>query len=165
MRRKRWLLWTLLVLLGLSAGLLLAARLYLRSSAVAARVAAQLRQKLGIPVRVEEADIGLFGDSTIRNVEMFESDTHARPWAVIGELSTDISVLDLLRGAVNPRQLTLKGVRADLHFDKDGRLLTKMPELKEEPGQEPPAITLQNAQLTLHQLGAKGLPARTMVIS
>jgi len=160
------LLGTLLVLVVLGAGLLIGARLYLHSAAVAGRVAAQLRQKLGIPVRVEKADIGLFGDSTVRNVEMYESDTHTQPWVTVGEISTDISILDVLRGVTNPHRLSLKGVRADLHFDKDGRLLTKMPELEEEePGQAVPAITLEDAQIALHQQGTKGVPARTIVIS
>src|SRR5262245_21764812 len=166
MRWKRWLLGTLLVLVVLGVGLLIAAKLYLRSSAVAARVAAHLRKKLGVPVRVKEADIGLFGDSTIRHVEMFESDSHSDPWATVGELSTDISAADLLSGAANPRRLTLKGLRANLHFDKDGRLLTKMPRLEEQAPNEPgPTIALEGAEITLHQQGAKDQPARTITIT
>src|SRR5262249_44930384 len=107
-----------------------------------------------------------FGDSTVRNVEMYESDTHPQPWVTVSEISTDINILDVLRGAVNPRRLSLKGVRADLHFDKDGRLLTKMPELEEqEPEQAAPTITPEDAEIALHQQGTKGVPARTIVVS
>src|SRR5262249_37394069 len=123
MRWKRWLLVTLAVLLVLAGGLFVAARIYLRSSAVAGRVAKELADTLGVPVRVGEADVGVFGKSTVRNVRVHEPDADA--WLTVDEVSTDVSALDVIRGAVRPKRVTLKGVKAELRLDKEGEVLTK----------------------------------------
>jgi hypothetical protein len=142
MKRKRWLWRALVAVVLLVIVLLLAARFYLRSSAVASRLAAELANTLGVPVRVEEADVGLFGESTARNVTVHESESDEdRPWLSVDEVSADVSVLDLLRGKATPGRVTVRGARAELRFDAAGNLLTRLPEFgKREPTRPVPVV-------------------------
>src|SRR5260370_1041949 len=133
MRRKRWLIGTLAVLLLLIGGLFVAARLYLRSAAVAARVAREFEQTLGVPVHVGEADIGLFGGSTVRNVQVFEPKGGA--WLTVDAIAADVSAFDVLRKKVRPRHGILKGLKAELRLDKEGDLLTQLPAFEGEKSQ------------------------------
>ena len=62
----------------------------------------------------------------------------------------------------------LRDARRFLHerFDRHGRVLTRLPEMKEqEPGQKLPAVTLQDAQITLRQEGDREHKARSMTVS
>jgi translocation and assembly module TamB len=157
MKWKRWLLATLVLLLLLVGGLFIAARIYLSSTAVALKVQKQLEEELGVPVRIGSASVGLFGSTTVRDVHLHESEANANAWLKVREITTDISALDVLRDKVSPSRVTLKGVEADLRFDEEGNLLTELPTLKkkEKPSKVPrlPAITVDGAQLTVHQEG------------
>jgi hypothetical protein len=164
MKWKRWLLATLVLLLLLVGGPFIAARIYLSSSAVAQKVQQQLEEELGVPVRIGSASVGLFGSTTVRDVHLHESEANANAWLKVREITTDISALDVLRDKVRPSRVTLKGVEADLRFDEEGNLLTELPTLKkkEKPGKvtQMPAITVDGAQLTVHQQGRPGFRLR-----
>src|SRR5215831_4576596 len=114
MNWKRRLVTGLVALAVLVVSGLVAAKIYLRSRAVADRVARRLEEKLGAPVRVGEADIGLFGSSTLRNVEVAEGDGNDAAWLTVEEISFDVSAFDLLLGKGSPDRVTLKGAKADL---------------------------------------------------
>lgn len=153
------------IALLLVVGLVVAgSRLFLRSSYAAAQAAAQLQAILGEPVQIEEADLGLTSPSSIRGLRLYEAGAEsAFPWAVVAEARTDTGTLNLLRG-VMPRQLTLSGASLVLHFDQEGRLLTRLPQ-GEDRARSIPDIDIDNGQVTLRQDGRpemviRGITAR-----
>lgn len=156
MKWKRWLLVTLIVLAVVTGGLYIAARVYLHSSAVATKVAQQLEEELGVPVKVGSASVGLFGSTTVHDVRLHESEGNATAWLTVQEITTDISAVDILRGKIQPKRVALKGVKAELRYDKEGELLTQLPsKKKEKPSKLPqmPVITVDGGQVTVHQEG------------
>jgi uncharacterized protein involved in outer membrane biogenesis len=152
-RLLRALLVVLTLLVILIVGLLIAARAYLSSDSARREVAARLEAIYGGPVEVEGADIGLFGDSTLRNVRLHEAGQAGRSaWASAAAVKTDVSALDLLRG-VMPRQITLTDPVVTLRLDRDGRLLTQLPEGRAPGAGAAPDITIEGGQVTVQQEG------------
>jgi hypothetical protein len=145
----------LLVLLGVG---LLAARLYLSSARAAAQAAARLEEMFGAPVRVGAARIGLLGSTTLHDVAVYEPDAtpSGEPVLRIAELAADVSALGILRSAA-VGQVDLHGVQVVLHFDRQGRLTTRLPRPPEGKPLALPHVRLEDAELTLAQEGRPAL--------
>ena len=125
---RRFLLILLAVLSVLVVGLVIAARVYLRSDSVRHEVATRLETLYGGRVEVEDADIGVLGDSTLNGLRFYEPGTSGEPpLATVGKIKTDVSALDLLRG-VMPKDVTLIDPAITLRLDREGHFLTKLPE-------------------------------------
>jgi len=137
---------------------------YLRSKAVTDQVRAKLQEAIGGPVEVGQADIG-FGSSSISGVQIRETEqSKEEPWITVGALTTDLNVFSVLRGAT-PNEVTIRGAKVLLRFDREGKLLTKLPEPPKQDNAAPmsmsslPEITLKESQITFRKEGAEDLVA------
>ena len=127
-RLLRALLVVLVVLVILVGGLFVAGHFYLTSDSARRRVASRLEEVYGGPVEIDEADLGVLGDSTLRGLRLYEAGKAGEaPWATFGTVKTDVSVLDLARG-VMPRRITVDDASMTLRIDRSGRLLMHLPE-------------------------------------
>jgi translocation and assembly module TamB len=149
---RRFLLILLAVVVILIIGLVIAARLYVRSDRVRKQVAGRLETIYGGPVVVEDADIGVVGDSTLRGLRFYEpGQAGQEPWVTVGTVKTDVSALDLLRG-VMPKEITLGDPTVTLRLDSEGRLLTQLPEAGQGET-APPVIHVEGGKVTVRQEG------------
>ncbi len=154
MKRAVWLrrtLWiTLVALLLLGGGGLLALRLYLSSAAATRQVAERLQDMLGGQVEIQGAQIGLIGDSSVRGIQAFEEGRPDKPWLRIEDVMADVSALSLLRDK-SPEDIQLQGARITLRFDSGGRLLTKLPTKKKGAPARLPLMHIEDGELTFDQ--------------
>jgi uncharacterized protein involved in outer membrane biogenesis len=149
---RRFLLILLAVVVILVIGLTVAARVYVRSDRVRQQVAGRLEAMYGGPVAVESADIALLGNSTLHGLRFYEPGQEGQaPWASVGTVKTDVSVLDVLRG-VAPRDITLTDPAVTLSLDRDGRLLTRLPETGQVEATFP-TVHVTGGQVTVRQEG------------
>jgi hypothetical protein len=154
MRRLRIFLIVLIVLLVLLGVAYEVGRRYLGSRRVADEVARRLQAAYGGHVEVGDVDIGM-GGSSAHHVRLFEEKQGrpARvPWADIGDVETDVSLWDLLRGDANPQRLTFRDANVTLRFDEKGRLLTDLPRPKDTSATLP-VIRVAGSRLVLQQAG------------
>jgi hypothetical protein len=151
MKRTAWLrksLWiTLIALLVLVAGGLIALRTYLASAAATRQVAERLQDMLGGRVEIQGAQIGLTGDSRVRGIQAYEEGEPNKPWLHIDDVTADVSALSLMRDK-SPDDIQLQGAHIRLRFDRDGRLLTKLPSKKGAAPAQLPLIHIENGELT-----------------
>jgi len=149
---RRFLLILLAVLTVLVVGLMVATRFYLRSDSVRQKVATRLESLYGGRVEVEDADIGVLGDSTLNGLRFYErGKTGEPPLITVGRVKTDVSALDLLRG-VMPKEITLTDPTITLRLDSDGHFLTQLPENRKGEGPLP-RIHVAGGQVTFQQEG------------
>src|SRR5437868_3432071 len=145
-----------IVILVLVAGI---AVRYLSSRLVAGKVANQLEVLYGGPVKVAAVDIGLKGTS-LGDFELFEPVGNASPWLTVENLRTDISLFDILGGHALPRRLDVTGARVLLRFDREGKLLTSLPEQLFHGTKHPvsvesiPDVELHESQITFRKEGS-----------
>ena len=152
MRWKRWIIGTVVLLVVLAGTAYLGLLWYLRSSAASNMVARELSTRLGADVRIDEVDLGVFGSSSARGVKLYDDQTE-EPWLSVDRLALDATALQLRSGTM-PDRVELTGVRARLRFDRDGKLLTRLPEPKEQAEGKPlPVIELSDSRLTIEQEG------------
>lgn len=158
MKQKKRLHWSVKLLLGF--GILLAVaylglRWYLSSDAIRRQVLARVQEAIDSPVQIEGVSIGLLGDSTVKNLQLFEDEKTNLPWLSIDKLSLDVSAMDVMNENVKPKRVEVSGAHVHLRFAKDGSLLTRIPKAKSSTG-EPmafPKCTLENGKMTLDQEG------------
>jgi hypothetical protein len=148
LRRALWI--TPVVVLLLAGGGLLGLRFYLSASRSAELVAEHLQEMLGGRVEVEDAHIGLVGDSTVRGLRAYADGESDKPWLRIDDVRADLSVLGLLRGQ-SPEAIHLQGARVTLRFASDGHLLTQLPKGKKGAPAKLPHLHLEGSELTLDQ--------------
>src|SRR3954467_14539599 len=124
MRRLLIVLAVIVVLIGSGA---IALHFYLRSDRVTGEVVAKIEAVYGGKGKVGAVDLGLSG-SGVSEIQLFEKDPKASgPWLKIAQVSTDVSLWELLRGAATPQHRPLHKPAVLLRFDRDGRLLTEVP--------------------------------------
>src|SRR5437868_5659338 len=155
MRHRRWLLY---LYLGLGAVALIvvlvgAAWLTTRSAWAAQKVAAQIAEAAGAPVRVGGLSVGVTG-SSLRNLQFLEEDAAegTPPWAVVPEVSADLSLAQLVRGDLAGGTVTLRNPAVTLRLDRDDNVLTKLPS-PEGAGRVWPVFRLEGGQITLQREG------------
>jgi translocation and assembly module TamB len=154
-RLRRVLPWLLAVVVLLGGGGALAARLYLSSGRAAEQVRARLARILGGPVELDSVHIGLFGDSSLRGLRVYEGGgkTPHEPYLSVDEVQTDLSALDVVLGLATPGRLDLRGAHVTLELDREGNLRTRLPTFKGAEGKGPPRISLRDGRLTLRRDG------------
>jgi uncharacterized protein involved in outer membrane biogenesis len=154
----------ILVILGIVTTVaVLGARWYLSSAHVAHQAAEQLSEMYGGRVEVDHADIG-FKSSTLRGVHLYEVDSSSgqAPWMTLGSVHADVSLWELINGTGTPRHLDVRDAKVLLRFDRNGKLLTRLPS-GEKSGttgkatSELPAINLERSQITLAREGEQPL--------
>jgi translocation and assembly module TamB len=154
MKRTTWLrrtLWiTPIVLLLLAGAGLAVLKSYLSSAAAVRQVAEELQGMLGGSVEVQGAQISLIGNSTVHGIEAYEDEKTSKPWLRIDDVAADVSAFSLLRGK-SPENIDLQGARLFLRFDRDGRLLTKLPTKKKGAPEQLPIIHIERGELTFDQ--------------
>src|SRR5690242_2750818 len=145
---RRWLVRLGVGAVVLAIVLVVAAKLVLRSGFAANKVAAQIQEAAGAPVRVASVDVGLSG-SSLQDLQFLEggaADGSAR-WAVIPLVDADLSITQLLRSELAAGTVTLRGPKITLRLDRDNNLVTKLPS-PQGPGRAWPAFKFVNAQVT-----------------
>lgn len=154
MKRTAWLrksLWiTLIALLLLVGGGLIALRVYLSSAGATRQVAERLQEMLGGRVEIQGAQIGLTGDSSVRGIQAYEEGEPNKPWLRIEDVTADVSALSLLRDK-SPDDIRLQSARVTLRFDSAGHLLTKLPTKKSGAPAQLGLIHIEDGELTFNQ--------------
>ncbi len=106
------------------------------------------------PIKVNDCDLGLFGTTCVRKIDVFETDLKKpEPWLKIGSLETDVSLLRLVAGQVVPDSVVVNNPSVILHFDEKGDLQTKLPKSKNNTPPKMPRLFLKNADFCLKQDG------------
>ncbi|HVK19154.1 MAG TPA: hypothetical protein VM533_19635, partial [Fimbriiglobus sp.] len=128
--------------------------LYLDSGHARRMASEQLSSLLGGNVRVTELDAGM--GSTAVQVEVMapSTDGTTAPQPIVtGTVKADVSPIGLAAGS-NPTAVTLENAQVTLRFDRDGNLITKLPEPHGTGGGEKlPAISIKGASIHLVQEG------------
>jgi translocation and assembly module TamB len=157
MKRPRRLRVAALTVAALLVVLFLAARWYLSSRQLADQVTARLQDALGAPVRLDTVDVGFVGGSSLRGLHVYEADAAPddKPFLNVDNATADVSALGFLAGNATPSQVTLTGASIDLHFDADGRLVTRLPRPKGGAGTAFPRLHVSGGTLTIAQDGRK----------
>jgi hypothetical protein len=85
----------------------------------------------------------------------------SRVWLTVKKIGVDISMRRLFQGRVIPKLVEIDSPAIDLHLDKDGGLLTRIPLNTAGPKSQEklPRLEVKEAKLTFHQTGR---PAMTV---
>src|SRR5882672_7440990 len=105
----------------LVVGLVAGAKAFLSSRRAAEEVAARLRTLLNVPVEVGKAHIGIAGESSLGEVQVYEAGEpgpSAKPWMEVREVQANVGAVGLLGREASPSLVTLRGLSAELHFDQ-----------------------------------------------
>lgn len=147
--------------IGLTAVVVLAVvgwfglKAYLNSSAARSLAAGRLSDALGLPVTVNELSVG--GSSSSLSFQVTEPTTEGQPPREVLKVESataDVSLGDLVRQSVAPKEVTLIGVTLTIRIDKDGRLLTTLPSTSGGgTGGDIPAVRIENGTLKMQQDG------------
>lgn len=128
--------------------------LYLDSGHAKRRASEQLSSLFGGNVRVTDLDAGM-GSTAVQVEVMAPSvDGTAPPQPIVtGTVQADVSPIGLAAGG-SPTTVSLVNAQVTLHFDKDGNLVTKLPEPQGGGGGDKlPAIAIKGASIHLVQEG------------
>ena len=129
-------------------------RLYLQSGHARGMAAAQLTDMLGLPVEVESLSVGTVTSSVRFRVVAPPADGGAPiEIARVAEATADISIADVIARRATPSEITLRGLELTLLIDRDGRLLTRLPQALGSTTAAAFAVRVQESRLTIHQEG------------
>ena len=145
----------LVLLVAVLAGL---AKLALASDYAVHEATARIQAAVGTPVKSQSVALG-FTASALRGVQVFETAaTAAAPaWTTAQAVDADVSLWQLLSNDLGGGVVTLRDVAVTLAFDRDGRLITRMPAPPEVAGPLP-VVRLEGGTFTLRR---EGVPAET----
>ncbi len=87
-----------------------------------ARIAAQLAEATGRPVRIGTVRLGLFGDLKFQDLTIAETATAADPWLRVAQASIDVHLVQLLSGCCQPTEIEIDGVALRILRRADGTL-------------------------------------------
>ena len=144
----------LLVLVVAGLALVGCARSTSASRHASSQIAGKLQDVLGVPVRIDEADIGFKGESSLSGLQVFEANGQRpdKPWLTV-QKRPHRSVgpgCGRRRHRAASRRPDRRGHRIELR--RDGQLLTALPSIK-PTGQPAPQLVLEHSRLTLAQEG------------
>lgn len=129
-------------------------RVYLSTSNARAVAASRLSEAIGLPVEVDDLNVGVSSSSLqIRVLEPASEGEQPAEILKVDSVTADVSLADLLAGKVAPTQIMLRGPRLTLEFDKAGKLRTQLPESRVQADTPIPSIVLEDGTLTLRQEG------------
>src|SRR5207249_26324 len=103
---------------------ILGLRGYLSSSAAREMAAGKLSELVGLPVEVDDLDVGM--SSSSMKFRVLEPAADGRPGAEVLRVESataDVPITALATGNVKPTELKLRGLALTLHFDREGKLL------------------------------------------
>jgi hypothetical protein len=148
----------LIAFLFLAAALTGLAKLTLASDYAAREAKARIQAAIGAPVDAKTIDLG-FTASAFTEVKVLENTpTAAAPaWSTAKAVDASISLWQLLTNDLGGGVVTLRDVAVTLAFDRDGRLLTRMPEPPEAEGPLP-LLRLEGGSFTIRR---EGVPPET----
>ncbi|MFO0929224.1 MAG: hypothetical protein U0736_19740 [Gemmataceae bacterium] len=136
--------------LALIAVALIAARVYLSSRSAARMVAGHLAGLFHTDVSIDRLHGALVGDSVLTGLTLREADGDD-PYFQADRLVANLSVWRAMWGARLPDRVEIDGPWMRLRFDRDGKLLTRLPKLPFTG--KLPNIRIRAARLTLEQVG------------
>jgi hypothetical protein len=145
----------------LAVGLVLATTLvggyaYLRSSQPRNIAAQKISDLIGLPVVVDELNLGSSETSIALRVlqDGSPSDESSSELIRVASLTTDVSAIQLMTGHADPKDVVLRGVEVNLPFNADGTLRVNLPNAAESasPSQWP-RIRIENATIRLRGEG------------
>lgn len=87
-----------------------------------ARIAAQLAESTGRPVRIGTVRLGLTGALTFQDLTIAEKATAADPWLRVAQASVDVHLVQLLSGCCQPTEIDVDGVALRILRRADGTL-------------------------------------------
>ncbi len=150
--------WVFIGFLAVGATVLLlrlGAGVYLHTPAGHEAVAKRLGTTIGLPVEVSDVELGARTSSLAFRV--FDPAIGTSPGSEIlsvASATADVSLIDLVTGNSNPKELRLSGVSVALRMDAAGKLLTTLPTQTITTGKsELPTITLNDCKVTIRQEG------------
>lgn len=152
-RLRKIALWVL----GVTAVLLVAGwfglKAYVNSSAVRRQAGTQLGEIIGLPVEVDSLSVGT--SSTSAEFHVPEGGSSAGDLLKVGSVETDVTLMQLVSGAVAPTRITLKDAELFLRIDADGKILSPLPTLKAGKGgpKALPKVHLVNGRVRIQQAG------------
>lgn len=149
-RWRRLLFGGLAVLALVVAVVLSAARVYLSSRSAGRTVASYLSALFHTGVGIDRLNAALVGDSVLGGVTLREHDD-SEPFFQVDRLAANLSLWRAAWGARLPDRVQIDNPRMRLRFDRDGKLLTRLPTLPFTG--KLPDIHIRGAQLTLEQEG------------
>lgn len=143
-----------MVVVVLALGGWIGLRAYLSSSKARTLAADKLSAMVGLPVEVEHLSVGMASSSlSFRVVEPAADGRPAEELLRVDSVSADVSLVDLAGGHAAPTDVTVHGLALTLHFDRDGKLLTKMPKSSGGGETHVPVVHADGVTLTLKQDG------------
>jgi translocation and assembly module TamB len=129
-------------------------RVYLRSDEVRQIAAVRLAEIIGLPVEVDGLNVGLTSSSlSFRVVQLPINGEVPLEIMRVESATTDVSLADLVTGRVQPKIINVRGLDLTLHFDAEGRLITKLPQTNGNKFIEIPAIEAEAVTLKIRQQG------------
>jgi hypothetical protein len=134
------------------------AKLALASDYATREAKARIQAAIGAPLHVKTIDLGFIA-SAFTEVKVLETTATAEApaWTTAKAVDADVSLWQLLTNDLGGGVVTLRDVAVTLAFDRDGRLLTHMPEPPEPTGPMP-LIRLEGGTFTLRR---EGVPTET----
>lgn len=145
-------LWGLLLTLPIF--LLFGGCAYAHTNHAARQVSNRLSQKLAVPVQFESLSTGLLS-TEVRELKLFEPDADA-PWFEAKRVKLGLSLFGAVFGFM-PNSVEVEEVTASLRFDKEGDLLTVLPQTETSANASSslnlPTLAIQNASVTIQQTG------------
>jgi hypothetical protein len=143
----------LIVLVLLAAAALGLSRLALASEYARRETLARLEAAIGAPVKATSVRLG-YSDSTLTGLKVFEVAASAETpaWTAVGTVDADLSLWQLLTNDVGGGVVTLKDVAVTLAFDRDDRLVTRMPS-PAEGASAMPLVRIEGGTFTLRRAG------------
>lgn len=156
MKVRKVLLWAGGILLALVPLLWLGGWGLLRSPFARTRASEELTKLLGVPVEVDELDVG--GTSSTASLRIPDPGGGPNENLVrIGSLDTDITLGGLLGGNATPTYVTAKDVDFLLRIDEQGNVLSPLPKGSSAPpaggGRPLPDIKVNGGTVRVRQAG------------
>lgn len=154
-RIGRWALYGLAACVVVLVASWFGVQAYMGTAAGRGMVAQQIQARIGLPVEVQSVRLG-FGSSSISMSAYDPSLSHDQGEIFIVQSATaDVSLLDLIRGHIDPKNVNLQGITLSLRVDKDGKVITTLPKTPESTGgaSSLPVIKLTSGRISIQQEG------------
>ena len=152
MKLRKVLLWTGGILLGLILVVWLGGWGLLKSPFARKTAADELTKILGVPVEVDELDVGTGGTSAAIRIP----DPGGGNLVRIGSLDTDITLGSLLGGNASPTFVNASDVEFLLRLDENGNILSPLPKGNgnpPDPNRPIPDIRVSGGTVRIRQAG------------
>jgi translocation and assembly module TamB len=145
-RLGRWMLFALALGAIIAIVLSIGVEIYLSSSAGKSMVAREIALRIGMPVEVRSVRLGLRSSSIALRVFDPSLDSDSGEVFRVNSATADISILDIIRGHIEPKSVSLQGVKLTIRVDAKGKVLTPIPKSPENEGTEK-AIPIPNIKM------------------